>query len=160
MKKILFVCTANVCRSPMAAMIFNALAEDRGLPFRAESAGVRALRDEPITENGRAVLEELGVYTEGHRARQISRAILDEADIVLAMSPGQLEQLRALSGVSSREVVHSMPEYATGGSGGDSIADPYGHTLTVYRASANQLVEYIERTLDRLEREGPGRGEA
>lgn len=46
MKKVLFVCTANVCRSPMAAAIFNALAEDRDLPFRAESTGVAALEDE------------------------------------------------------------------------------------------------------------------
>ena len=56
-KKVLFVCTANVCRSPMAEAIFNALAEERGLLWRAESAGVAALVDEDITPNARAALE-------------------------------------------------------------------------------------------------------
>jgi protein-tyrosine phosphatase len=65
LKKVLFVCTANICRSPMAEAIFNALAEDRGLEFRAESAGVAALRDEPMAPNASAALEEIGVYAGG-----------------------------------------------------------------------------------------------
>jgi protein-tyrosine phosphatase len=52
-KQILLVCTANVCRSPMAEAIFNALAEERGLAWRAESAGVAALEGEDITPNAR-----------------------------------------------------------------------------------------------------------
>ena len=43
MKKVLFVCTANTCRSPMVQAIFDTLAEDEGLPFRAESVGTEAL---------------------------------------------------------------------------------------------------------------------
>ena len=61
MKKVLFVCTANVCRSPMAQAIFNALAEDSGLPFRAESAGTAALEGALMAPNAVAVLEEAGV---------------------------------------------------------------------------------------------------
>ena len=68
-RQILFVCTANVCRSPMAEAIFNALAEERGLAWRAESAGVAALVDEDITPNARAALDEVGIYANEHRAR-------------------------------------------------------------------------------------------
>ena len=68
MKKVLFVCTANICRSPMAAALFNAPAEDRSLPFRAESAGTAALEGTPMAENTLAALEEVGNYPGPHRA--------------------------------------------------------------------------------------------
>ena len=60
-KKVLFVCTANICRSPMAEAMFNALAEDKGLPFRAESAGVMALVDEEIEDADENTLPEIMV---------------------------------------------------------------------------------------------------
>ena len=68
MEKVLFVCTANVCRSPMAQAIFNTLSEDEALPFRVESAGTAALEGEPMAPNTFAVLEEAGIYLGLHRA--------------------------------------------------------------------------------------------
>ena len=70
MKKVLFVCTANVCRSPMAHAIFNALAEDEGPPFRADTAGPAAREGEPMAPNAAAALEEVGTYPGLHRARR------------------------------------------------------------------------------------------
>src|SRR5918997_2532697 len=93
-KQILFVCTANVCRSPMAEAIFNALAEEGGLAWRAASAGVAALEGEDITPNARAALEEVGIYTREHRARQVDEAMLGEADLVLVMGPQHVATLR------------------------------------------------------------------
>lgn len=61
MRKIIFVCTANMCRSPMAAAMFNALTKQRGLACRAESAGVMALEGKPMAENALAALEEVGI---------------------------------------------------------------------------------------------------
>jgi protein-tyrosine phosphatase len=61
-KKVLFVCTANTCRSPMAQAIFDALAKDEGLPFRAESAVTEAPEDAAMAENAVAALEEAGIY--------------------------------------------------------------------------------------------------
>src|ERR687886_2966398 len=87
MKTLLFICTANICRSPTAEAIFNALAEERGLAWRAASAGVVALIDEDIAPNARVALEEVGIYAEGHRARQVSEEMLKEADLVLTMGP-------------------------------------------------------------------------
>ena len=62
MKKVLFVCTANTCRSPMAQAIFDTLAEDGGLTFRAESAGTEAPGETAMAENAVAALEEAGIY--------------------------------------------------------------------------------------------------
>ena len=108
-KKLLFVCTANVCRSPMAEAIFNALAEERGLPWRAESAGVAALVDEDITPNARAALDEVGIYTGEHRARQVGEKMLGGADLVLGMGPRHVSTLRRrFGGLSER--VFALPE--------------------------------------------------
>ena len=111
-RKILFVCTANVCRSPMAKEIFNAVAEDRRLARRAASAGVAALENEAMVPNARAALEEIGIYTEGHRARQVSKAMLQESDLVLTMNPRHAAELRRRFG-SLPEKVYTLQEYTT-----------------------------------------------
>ena len=93
-KKVLFVCRANVCRSPMAEALFNALVEEKpGLRWRAESAGVAALTGEDITPKARAALEEVGIYAEGHRVRQVTEAMLEGSGLVLVMSPRQVAAL-------------------------------------------------------------------
>ncbi len=150
-KKILFVCTANICRSPTAEAIFNALAEEKGLRWRAASAGVAALEGEDITPNARAALEEVGIYPEGHRARQVSEAMLEEAELVLVMSPRHVRALRQHSKSLSDEV-YTLPEYATGNASEEGIPDPYGHTMATFRSSVRQLYDYIDRVVDRIER--------
>src|SRR5918993_5416838 len=152
-RQILFVCTASICRSPMAEAIFNALAEERGLAWRAESAGVAALVDEDITPNARAALDEVGIYTGEHRARQVGQEMLGEADLVLAMGPRHVATLRRrFGGLSER--VYALPEYALDAPSEEGIPDPYGQTMTAFRASVRQLLEYTEGLVGRLEREG------
>jgi protein-tyrosine phosphatase len=138
----------------MAEAIFDALAEERGLAWRAKSAGVAALVDEEITPNARVALDEVGIYTDEHRARQVGEAMLREADLVLAMSPRQVAALRqGFEGLS--EKVFALPEYAVDAPSEEGIPDPYGQTMTAFRASVRQLLEYIESLVGRLEREGP-----
>ncbi len=150
MEKVLFVCTANICRSPMAEALFNALAEDKGLGVRARSAGVAALKGEPIAPNAREALEEVGVYPKDHRARQVSAGMLEEADLVLAMTPRHVAELRRAFGDSSR--ARTLPEYASGASGEKGIPDPYGSPMSSYRTSVRQLFGYVDLLLDRLAR--------
>ena len=152
-KQILFVCTANVCRSPMAEAIFNALAEERGLAWRAASAGVAALVGEDITPNARAALEEVGIYAGEHRARQVGEEMLGEADLVLAMAPRHVATLRRrFGGLSGR--VYTLPGYALGAPPEEGIPDPFGQTMIAFRASVRQILEYTEGLVGRLEREG------
>ena len=77
--------------------------------------------------------------------------MLKEADLVLAMSPRHVAVLRRrFGGLSDR--VYTLPEYAVDAPGEEGIPDPYGQTMIAYRASARQLLEYIEGLLKRLER--------
>lgn len=149
MKKVLFVCTANICRSPMAEAIFNALAEDMDLSFRAESAGTVALKSKPMAPNAVAALVEAGIYPEVHRARQVNGALLKKSELVLAMTPQHVAELGSLYGELAH-AVRTLPEYATGASNEEGIPDPYGHTMAAYRSSVRQLYEYIERIVNHL----------
>ena len=135
----------------MAAALFNALAEDRGLSYRAESAGVAALQGKPMARNAREALEEVGVRTDGHHARQVSREMLQEANLILTMGPRHVAELSRRFGLL--ENGYTLKEYAGGAPDEEEISDPYGYTKLAYRASVRQLFEYVERVLDRLERE-------
>jgi protein-tyrosine phosphatase len=150
MKRVLFVCTANICRSPMAEAIFNALAEDGDLPFRAESAGTAALEGRPMAPNAVAALEEVGIYPHDHRARQVSEVMIEESELVLAMSPQHAATLYRLYSYPSRKKIYNLPQYAIGASAGKGVPDPYGHTMVAYRSSMRQLYEYLQHTVDRL----------
>ncbi len=152
-KKVLFVCRANICRSPMAEAILTAVTEDRRLAYRGASAGVAALVDEDMAPNARAALEEAGIYAGEHHGRQVSEAMLGEADLVLAMSLRQVETLRRRFGLPAGKV-YTLPEYALGTSPAEGIPDPYGLTMIAFRASVRQLLDCVEGLVERLEREG------
>lgn len=125
MRKFLFVCTANICRSPMADTIFNALAKDGGLHFHAESAGVSALEGRPMAEKSGTVLMELG-FAPGSPGshRQVSREMVDEADLTLAMTSQHISYLCEMHKDPAK--VWLLTEYATGGPCQEEITDPYG----------------------------------
>lgn len=101
LKKVLIIYTANVYGSPMAEAMFNALAEDRDLGFQGESAGVRVLKGEPVALAS-AALEEVGIYVEDHRARQVSETMLEGTIPVLAMGPRYAENFVESLGIPLR----------------------------------------------------------
>jgi protein-tyrosine phosphatase len=120
---VLFGCTANVCRSPMAEAIFDSPASEADLPWKARSAGVAALVGEPIAPRAEALLRELGVPTEGDRARQVDKTILEEADLVPAMSQQHAATLgRVFAGPSAK--VHTLLGYARGVPTVEGIPNP------------------------------------
>jgi protein-tyrosine phosphatase len=134
----------------MAEAIFNTLIEDAELSFRAKSAGIAALVGEPMAPKARETLEEIGIRPQDHRARQICEEMLETADLVLTMTPQHVAELHRLSEDSSYKV-HTLPEYASIHDG-TGIPDPYGSSMTAYRASARQISEYLSRIVEDLDR--------
>jgi protein-tyrosine-phosphatase len=97
-------------------------------------------------------LEEVGIYPPGHSARQVSGPMLEEANLVLAMSPRHVAALNERFGNLSDNKLHTLPEYAISVPCAEGIPDPYGHTITAYRASVRQLLECVEGVIERLKR--------
>lgn len=150
MKKLLFVCTGNLCRSPAAETMFNARAREVGLDWYAESAGLSAVEGEPATEDMRSALAEVGFPADAHRSRRTERRIVEQADLILTMTPRQREGLRGLlAGKSGATNLYTLPEYL-GESASAGIPDPLGYPLSTYRASVRQIYEYVEMLLKRL----------
>ena len=150
-QKVLFVCSANICRSPVAEAIFNSLASERNLPYQARSAGTSARNGVPIADNAAAALRELGFRADEHTSTPISEEALHSASLILAMAPRHAERLKK-EPLDLDERLYLLTHYA-GQSSEREITDPYGHTLAVYRASVNQILLYVEGLVQRLARE-------
>ncbi|MCR5664649.1 MAG: barstar family protein [Oscillospiraceae bacterium] len=126
MIKILFVCHGNICRSPMAELLFNDLAERAGLggEFRAESA---ATSDEE-TGNGvyppvRHLLAKRGVDCRGKTARRIEPGDAGRFELLIGMDGANIRSMRRLFGEENADRLHLLLEYA--GRPGESISDPW-----------------------------------
>lgn len=149
-RKILFVCTGNTCRSPMAAALFNAVKppKDRrpAVTWHAESAGLAALAGAPPTAEAVEVLRELGLDHTDHRARSIDPALLAAADLVVTMTEAQRDHLRRLA-PDAAEHIRSLAEAS--GLPGD-VDDPFGGDVDRYRETRKQLSSRIIALWDKL----------
>lgn len=144
---ILFVCSGNTCRSPLAEAFARKIAERRGITdLRVSSAGTNAWDNFPATDEALLVGMERGVDLTGHRSRKITPAIISEADLIFVMTPGHLEQVKQMGG---RGKVHVVDEYASG-TPHEGIVDPYGGNLDAYRETADILEAELEKLFDRV----------
>ncbi len=146
--KLLFVCTGNTCRSPMAEAIARKFSIERGLAdLDVASAGTSAWDGAAASDGALLVGMERRLDLGGHRSQQLSRALVDESDIILTMGPHHLERAEALGG---RGKSYLLTAYPTRGTTGRAISDPVGGDLDIYRATADELEVEIRRVFDSL----------
>lgn len=148
MKRILFVCTGNTCRSPIAEAIFNNMNSNDGII--ASSAGISILPGSKTSNNSRElILSNLGVDLKDRGALQISKKEIDESDLILTMTVSMKRALvNALPYCSQK--IYTLCEYV--GEDGD-VFDPYGGDLAIYKETYSQLNKLINKLLLKIKEE-------
>lgn len=134
MKKLLFVCTGNTCRSPMAAAIFNKLAAERGVDALAESAGLNVRSEGPASGNAILAASDLGIDLSSHVSRQVTNKMIDEADRIYTMTSYQAQLLGSMA-PSAAAKISPLSDM--------NIIDPFGGSLEIYRRTAKQLLDAV-----------------
>lgn len=148
MPSILFVCSANICRSPMAAALFRKKLEHlpKSKKWRVESAGTWGLDGSDMADSVKTVLEEMGITAEEHSARTVDPALLDSFDLIVAMEKDQVEALRIeFPKISGR--VYLLSEMI--GERFD-IQDPIGEPLEEFRKTAKVLSLIMDQGFDKI----------
>ena len=128
---ILFVCSGNTCRSPMAEGYLNSK-KIKGI--NAKSCGFIS-EGEPVSENAVAVMSEIGVDISAHKSRIVNRDLLS-ADKIYCMSRAHKDALIS-AGVKDEKI------FVLGG----GISDPFGGDITVYRACRDEIINAVDSLL-------------
>jgi protein-tyrosine-phosphatase len=146
--RILFVCSGNTCRSPLAEALARKMAAERGLSDLVfASAGTGALDGGGASEAAILVGLERGTDLSSHRTRALTHAEVEQADLVLVMGPHHLDSVR-LQGAEDK--AHLLDHFASSGQSARAINDPFGGTLDAYRETAAELEYQIGRVLERI----------
>jgi len=133
---VVFVCTGNICRSPMAEYLLrHRLSENT--TWAVASAGVFAMDGAPASLEAVHALADLGVDGSGHRSHMLTLDLIESATLLAVMTDSHKQQILSHFPEAAGKVFR-LTEFGVGGAGED-IADPIGQSVNVYRQTRDQI---------------------
>jgi RpiB/LacA/LacB family sugar-phosphate isomerase len=158
MKTILFVCTGNVCRSPMAEGIFRQAVQGRG-EYQVLSAGLGAAEGQPPSAYAVQAVRELGIDISGLRSQMLTTELVEQADYIFGMTHNHIDTVMALH-PQAAEKTFLMREFdETLDTFEKDISDPIGGSYEVYLNCRDQLEQGIVSLLGFIEQGQAGAGQ-
>jgi protein-tyrosine phosphatase len=148
LKTVLIVCTANICRSPMAAGILEQRLAARGLSDRVRvvSAGVYAEPGSAASTDAIITLRQRGIDITQHRSQQITPDLLNQADLILVMQEAHRRSIFYF-GSQYLPKVYLLSEMS---GKHDDVGDPYGGPIEGYVVTANRLEQLIDAGMPQI----------
>ena len=146
MHSVLFVCTANICRSPMAMGLMQKMVEDSANQWRIESAGTWAIDGEPAAINTLKVLEDRGIDIHKHRSRFVTLDMMRQFKLILTMERGHKEALQVEFPAHAGQV-RLLSELVDGVF---DIHDPIGGPLESFQETAEEIDQILSDGFDSI----------
>lgn len=149
MTRILFVCSGNLCRSPMAAALAEKMLSTAGIPAVVASAGTLGIYGSPAAANAIKVLEDVGVDLRRHSSQGISTVLLRAADHVVVMAPVHEQELLAREPAVAPKI-RRLWEYTSPPGKLQEIEDPVGLPIEAFAECRETIVECLGVWIERL----------
>jgi protein-tyrosine-phosphatase len=151
-KLVVFVCTANVCRSPMAEKLFEEALKKSETKKKVKvfSAGISAMDGDQASENSLQACEEVGLDLTDHRSAALTRATLENASAIFCMTESHRALLNMYFEVPESTSIFLMREFIEEGS--KELPDPFGQNMDVYRECRNRMQESLPSLVNWVEK--------
>lgn len=145
--RIIFICTGNTCRSPMAEGILKDFAMKADLDITVQSAGIHATSNNVAAKFAIEAMKDIGIDINNHKSDQVNSELLDKTDLVLTMSNSHKKQIISQYPIM-KDKVFLLNEFAFGVN--KDIEDPFGAPLRYYEKARDEIYKAIEEIVGKI----------